>query len=175
MRWNPITGHTRYEISDCGQIRKRINKANPERNKPYHYMQFEVDRDGYKRVQLDRQHFFVHRLVYQAFVGELNTSLVVCHINNDRSDNRALNLLQATQRENIFHKREHGTWQSAENHPRALLSNANARAIRRALEQAPRSKTGRLKRGEAIQIAYDFDVSIHLVHGINSKGSYSDA
>jgi hypothetical protein len=172
--WKQVIDHPEYEISNSGMIRRRINKNHPERNKPYVYIKGEIDKDGHRRVLLGRDKYSVHRLVYKHFCGELVSGLVICHLNNKREDNRAENLLQATQRVNISHKRIHGTWQSAENHPRASISNQIARRIREDIASANRTSSGRLIRGSCVSISKKYNVSVHVVHEI-ARGRYADA
>lgn len=161
--WINLPGHERYQISDHGRIRKKINMTHPERNKPYHYMKFETDKDGYKKVTIKGKRFIVHRLVYQAFVGELKPGLVVCHLNNKRDDNRPSNLIQATQKENIGHKVLHGTHPACEKHPRASITNDMAKKIRYTLAQNKLS----LK-----QISSLYDVSFCVVADISRGKSW---
>lgn len=170
MIWKATKIDAHYEVSNDGQIRKRINIAHPERNKPYVYLRQQTDKDGYKKVTINKKHHFIHRLVYEVFVGPLNANLVVCHRNNDKTDNSPQNLLQATQKENISHKKLHGTWQSADQHPKAAISNEIARAIKKDLAFAPRSQTGRLKRGWGKRLQMKHGVSIHIIYGINHGG-----
>lgn len=172
--WAPIKSNIRYEISNFGEVRKKINKRHPERNKPYLYQKTFRDKDGYIRVSICGEKTSIHRLVYQAFRGPLIKGLVVCHLNNEKTDNRPENLLQTTQYENIQHKRIHGTWQSAENHPRALISNEMALVIKHELRVCEKSKTGRIKRGTCAQLAEKYNVSKHVVYELN-QGSYEDA
>ena len=95
MQWNPLPSDNRIEVSCDGQVRRRINVSHPERNKPYLLLKQNTDKDGYKRVSINKRNRLVHRLVYEAFIGSLKDGLVVCHLNNDKSDNRYSNLLQA--------------------------------------------------------------------------------
>jgi len=83
-------------------------------------------------------------------------------------------LWSAEQRENISHKKIHGTWQSAEKHPRALISNDMARLIKKDLHEAPKSETGRLKRGEGKRLQDKYGISINVIYKINQEG-YADA
>jgi len=76
--WKLLPSYEHIEVSCDGQVRKRINLNHPERNKPYLILKQETDKDGYKRVSINRKHKLVHRLVFEAFVGPLQNGLVVC-------------------------------------------------------------------------------------------------
>ena len=165
-KWIILPGHDRYEISDKGRIRKRINMTHPERNKPYLYMKLESDKDGYKKLTIKKKRWYVHRLVYQAFVGDLNPELVVCHLNNKRDDNRPSNLIQLTQKENIGHKVLHGTHQACEKHPKASITNDMAKKIRQTIVQ---------KNLSIKQVADLYEVSFSVVARISSGKSWRPA
>lgn len=50
-----------------------------------------------------RKSAFVHRLVWEAHVGEIPKDFVVNHINADKKDNRLINLETVTQSQNVAH------------------------------------------------------------------------
>jgi hypothetical protein len=171
MIWKPTLIDGRYEVSDAGDVRKRINATHPERRQ-YVVLKQDTDRDGYKVIRIAGHRHRVHRLVYSAFIGPLHDGLVICHLNNDRADNRPVNLLQATQQENIAHKKNHGTCQSGERHPNATMSNQKAMEVKEELARARRVK-GRLARGEAQRIAARHCISKAIVFGLSrSRGAY---
>ena len=164
--WTNVLAHDRYEISDTGRIRKRINMIHPERNKPYLYMKLEEDKDGYKKLTIKGKRWLVHRLVYQEFVGALKPGLVICHLNNKRDDNRAVNLVQTTQKENIGHKVLHGTHQECERHPRASITNDMAKKIKYALAN---------KKLSIKQVSALYSVSYSVVAAISCGKSWRQA
>lgn len=129
----------------------------------------DADKDGYKCLRIANKKWLIHRLVYLLFVGPLLPGLVVCHIDNNRSNNCWENLLQSTQKINISHKRLHGTHQAGETHPSARHTKNQIDAVKRALSEAARSKTGRLRKGEAIRIAQETGVSLHTIHDLSTK------
>ncbi|QDL90380.1 HNH endonuclease [Paroceanicella profunda] len=73
------------------------------------------DHEGYLHHTLvcsggiERQRIALHILVATAFIGPRPEGLVVAHLDGDKSNNRADNLAYVSQRENIEHKRMHGT------------------------------------------------------------------
>lgn len=168
--WRPIPFAEKYEVSSYGNLRKHVNKNHPERHQ-LNYFKHEVCHAGHLRFNIKRQHYLVHRLVYLMFVGPLEEGKVICHLDGDPSNNHFSNLLQATQKENISHKRLHGTWQSCENHPHARMTNLQAVAIKKLLTESERSKLGRLVRGRAKMIADEVGIETSFVHTLSRKRS----
>lgn len=98
------TGIRFYYISENGEIVSYYNEK-PKIIKPFLS-------NGYYRIELKYEagkakKFFVHRLVYQTFVGELKDGLVIDHIDGDRANNHYLNLRLVTQKENIENALNH--------------------------------------------------------------------
>jgi hypothetical protein len=168
--WKPIPFADKYEVSSYGNLRRNINKNHPERRQTV-YLKQEVTTNGYLRLSINKQRYLAHRLVYLMFVGPLEEGKVVCHIDGNAKNNYFSNLLQATQKENISHKREHGTWQAGENHPNAKLSNMQAIAIKKLLNESFRGKDGRLGHGQAKVIAKNIGVETSLVLSLSRKRS----
>lgn len=164
--WRSVPWAAAYEVSRTGRVRKRINATHPERRQVTPIKTY-PDKDGYLYTHLNRRKWLIHRLVYAVFVGPLISGLVVCHLDGEKTNNHVDNLLQTTQRENISHKVAHGTHQIGERHGRASVTTATAAAVHAALASAPRSKSGRLKRGSAPEIAKALGVSASLVREIS--------
>ena len=97
-RFRTIKGFSKYMISENGVI---IIKDT------LHCMHHVTTSNFYQMINLmpDGQKIpirkMINRLVYQAYVGELDPNLVVDHKNSDTLDNYYENLQQITQRENI--------------------------------------------------------------------------
>jgi hypothetical protein len=72
---------------------------------PEGYLHHTLVRDG----EGNRQRIALHILVAAAFLGLRPEGLVVAHLDGNKANNRAENLAYVTQRENIEHKRDHGT------------------------------------------------------------------
>lgn len=164
----------RYEISDAGNIRRRINMAHPERSKKFsHPKPFESK--GVMRVALnDGQKVTVSRMVFEAFVDDLSDGFVIAHLNGNYKDNRAANLAQVSQMENIHHKKLHGTWQAGPTHPNSKPAHSYDAAdkVREALASAKRTPLGYLARGERIRVAKDIGVDVSFLDTV-SKGGWS--
>lgn len=99
MRWKPVVGFEEYYlVSDEGMVwsirRHRLLKP-------------EIDRYGYEKVTLSVNgkcyYKTIHRLVAQAFVPNPHNKLTVNHINEDKTDNRAVNLEWLSMRDNLNH------------------------------------------------------------------------
>jgi len=168
--WRAIPFDDRCEVSNYGNLRRHVNKNHPERHQ-INYFKNEVTHGGHVRASINRQRYLIHRLVYLMFVGPLEEGKVICHIDGNPKNNHFSNLLQATQKENISHKREHGTWQSCEKHPNAKLSNMQAIAIKRLLSECVRNEQGRLVKGQAQLVAKNVGVATSLVHSLSRKRS----
>lgn len=59
---------------------------------------------GYERVYTKIGCKFVHRVVYETFVGEIPSGMEIDHINTNRDDNRVENLLLTTHKGNCNNK-----------------------------------------------------------------------
>lgn len=99
MNWKPVVGfEEHYLVSDSGQVwslyRHRALKP-------------AIDKYGYEKVALFDGHKAcpktVHRLVAQAFIPNPQNLPTVNHINEDKTDNRAINLEWATIADNDNH------------------------------------------------------------------------
>lgn len=61
-----------------------------------------LERDGYRRVNVDGRHAVVARIVYEVFVGQIPDDKEIDHINTVRDDNRIENLHVVTHRDNLL-------------------------------------------------------------------------
>lgn len=128
VEWRAICGFAGYEVSSAGLVRS-LKKRVPR------VLSVEVDKDGYRRVQLFKDgryfHRFVHRLVADAFLPRPTSDrLLVCHNDGSRSNNTPANLRWGTQKENVADKRAHGTQQIGSKHPRSKIDEAKAAEIK---------------------------------------------
>jgi len=90
--WMPIKGFDdRYEISNTDRVRAKA-KVLKDRTMPPKELSVYVDDAGYKACALDGVNYRIHRLKYEAFVGEITEGMIVDHINRNRLDNRLENL-----------------------------------------------------------------------------------
>lgn len=110
IRWRS-TGIRSYYVSETGCVANI--KFENEDIKKMKILKLDVGRNGYRRAPLKyevgkERKYLVHRLVYQAFVGELQEGMVIDHIDSNRSNNHYTNLRQVTQKENISHALHNG-------------------------------------------------------------------
>lgn len=99
--WKPVKGYEGlYEVSDLGRVRN-INFRNTGKTL---YRKLQTNNDGYKYFRItvngETKHFFVHRLVYETFVGEIPLNLQVNHIDENKENNALSNLNLLTQKDN---------------------------------------------------------------------------
>ena len=98
-----------YQASNLGRVKsiKRFKKGKngslvPLKEK---ILKPQINRRGYYQVGLYKQsigkNYKVHRLVYEAFNGQIPEGLQVNHINEVKTDNRLENLNLMTHKENV--------------------------------------------------------------------------
>lgn len=86
-----------YQIDEYGNVNKRRGKG---------FVKPTVDKDGYLRISFGTKenktvNRSVHRLVYEAFIGEIPEGVTVDHIDSDKSNNHYTNLQLLSQVENV--------------------------------------------------------------------------
>lgn len=109
--WRVVREIPDYLVSCSGRVRS-CHQRRGRPNEVYHSIAQRTTPNGYRSVTLSfagsdiRYKRYVHRLVLRAFVGEpVYPSIYAAHLNDQRDDNRLLNLKWSTQRENESHKR----------------------------------------------------------------------
>lgn len=95
MRTVPIKDYEKsYTINELGEVYSNLSNR---------YLKGYI-LNGYKSIGLSNngkcKHYFLHRLLYQAFKGDLIEGLVIDHIDNNTLNNALDNLQQTTQRHN---------------------------------------------------------------------------
>lgn len=115
----------RYEVSNLGRVRRldnlRVRKPSVSKN-GYHLIVFSTP-GGKHRAE------YVHRLVANAFIKNPNGFDWVSHIDGDRSNNSASNLLFESRSENMRRKVGHGTNNDCEKNGSAKLTNSDVNKI----------------------------------------------
>ena len=106
-----------YSISDDGKV------FSHRRNK---FLSHALH-NGYSRLELTvngiRKNMFVHRLVAEAYIQNLDNKPQVNHINGIKTDNRVANLEWCTRSENIQHMFDTGLYSHInEKNPRSKLN-----------------------------------------------------
>lgn len=111
--WRDIKDYENmYQISNIGQV-KSLEHYVQQKNRwgqtisriqKSRLMKIHINKNGYFRVVLHKngieKNYSVHRLVYEAFVGEIPQGMQVNHINEIKTDNRVVNLNLMTPKEN---------------------------------------------------------------------------
>ena len=106
--WRPSLRFPKYEASSLGRIR---NIKTGHILRPYRM------RNGYLQVNLCATSVTAHTIVLEAFAGPRPKGYQASHLNGDRADNRAENLVWETATENNRRKALHGTQPAGDNHP----------------------------------------------------------
>ena len=103
--WKNIKEFPRYQVSNMGRIKSLI--GNEKILKGFYknkYLAVRLSRkEGQYSIRIDKS---IHRLVGEYFCDNYDMLKEVHHINLDRTDNRAENLINLTKKENIeIHKK----------------------------------------------------------------------
>lgn len=108
--WRVVREIPDYLVSCQGRVRSCHKRRGS--TEPSHPLAQRTTPNGYRSVTLSfagsdvRHKRYVHRIVLRAFVGEpVYPAIFAAHLNDERTDNRLLNLKWSTQRENESHKR----------------------------------------------------------------------
>lgn len=103
--WKPVLGWTGiFEVSSAGRVRSLVRLR--KRGMPGVISQH-IGSHGYPGVCLSlnnrREHVLVHRLVVEAFIGEIGDGLFVNHKSGIKKDNSVENLEICTPSQNSYH------------------------------------------------------------------------
>ena len=97
--WRRVKDHPDYEVSNMGRIRKFETKKE---------LHPKDDGRGYLRVDLDRKHCKLHKLVAEAFIPNPDNKPLVNHKKGKKHDCRASQLEWVTHSENTKHAYDTG-------------------------------------------------------------------
>lgn len=99
MLVKPIKGFPDYSVSKCGRVYKwNTNTLMTPNHKEDGYVHIALRVDGVRKFLL------LHRVVYEAWNGEIPDGFVVDHDDNNRANCHADNLVAMTQKDNINKK-----------------------------------------------------------------------
>jgi len=133
-RWTKTSWSDDYEVSDLGNVRSWRPKGNSKTKPTKPRLLSQWLSNGYPSVTLcvnqTMKNFLVHRLVAEAFLGAAPDKMVVCHIDDVKTNNNVKNLKYGTYSENGKDAVKNGKLGSGENSPVAKLSNIDVDTIR---------------------------------------------
>lgn len=118
MIWRDIKGYEGlYSISEYGDVKSLETKCFRELKQGIVEITLKekmiksnriTDKTRYKMVRLSRkdsnnknEFYLIHRLVYEAFIADIDDGLIIDHIDNDRNNNHWSNLQLITQKDNV--------------------------------------------------------------------------
>lgn len=158
--WKQVSGFPNYEVSDDGGLRLKRNHM---------LLKQRLRKDGYMDAWLlgadgERHSLLINRAVAIAFHGSPPfPGAQAAHGDGVRTHNSAANLSWKTAKSNHADRVEHGTDPKGERNGRAVLSEADVKAVR-----------VRLRRGELqIDIADTFRVCTSSISNIKRGVSWS--
>ena len=131
--WRIIPGFSSYEVSECGEVRRRENSHTAKAGRILKKRQniqdyFRIGLNGDDGKIKDR---FVHRLVALAFLGNPPTEKhQVGHNDGSKTNNHYTNLRWVTVKENSEDRIIHGTDCKGDKNPKAKLSIEDVKRIR---------------------------------------------
>jgi HNH endonuclease/NUMOD4 motif len=134
-QWKDIADLPFHQVSDYGRI--RVLPGGTIRNRVITDIEDVIpypDKHGYLRIRRREggkvKTYYVHHLVLDAFFGPCSLGGEARHLNGDCSDNRSVNLIWGTHKENCEDRAIHGTNPSGERNGQSILTQAQIDDIR---------------------------------------------
>lgn len=129
--WRSIDGFPGYDASNKGRVRSFKNFRG-DITREYHILKPRMNPNGYHIVVLyDTRHrphqIAVHRLIASTFIPVHDDSLVVDHLDGDKTNNNVSNLEWVTGRENSLRAYNSGLYEAAFRKTRRPLLVTNLR------------------------------------------------
>lgn len=128
-------------------------------------------RKGYHGVTLyDKERYKiarVHALMVRVFENNFDESLVAAHMDGNKDNNHLSNIKLVTQKENIMHKKIHGTMAIGEKNYNTRLTRDQVIEIKRLIKNKKSNKLSNKK------IANMYGVYENAIYNIISGKSYS--
>ncbi len=167
--WKDIPGFAGYEVSDCGEVRRKRKTGLRSKWRPWAVranLKPQI-RAGYRYFALSQHGARVHsragRLVLLAFRGAPPTpDHQAAHNSGVATDDRLANLRWATPEQNQADRWRHGTRAFGERAAHAKFSDEEAAAIRARAGESVRS------------LAHEHSVNRHTIRKILAGESYRD-
>ena len=122
--WKDIPGYEgKYQVSDWGRVRD----TNYRNRNIVKIRKLQTNEGGYKYLRITQngtiEFYFVHRLVYETFVGEIPPGYQINHIDENESNNVLWNL-------NIMTPKENCNWGSHNKNISLYKLNFHPRAVK---------------------------------------------
>ena len=107
----PVKGYEgMYEVDELGNVKSLERFDSAGNFKRSRILKQETNNAGYKRVTLCKEgktkRFFVHRLIYSTFNGEIPKGYEIHHKDFDKTNNKLENLDLVTKWENSYYSKE---------------------------------------------------------------------
>lgn len=143
----------KYSISNYGRV-KPITKSKYSHLRD-EYLKPGIGARGYGHISMYHsglhKQAFIHRMVAYAFLGDPpKGKTIVCHLDDNKLNNRADNLIWGDNSDNMRHMVEHRRSLVGSKNPRALLDDVEVLTIRRLYKEGSFSQT-------ALAITYGVD------------------
>ena len=162
--WRPVVGYeTEYEISSRGCVRslpRKVRHLNGDRTIPARVLKPQQEPAGHLYIRSlggrGGKLAWIHRMVYEAFIGEIPPGMDIRHLNGNPSDNRPENLAAGTRVENAHDVYSYGG-------KYRKLYREDVLEIRRRLESGEPPKT----------LAKDFGVTPQTIYNIRTRRTFN--
>jgi len=173
--WKDIKGYEGfYQLSNFGNI-KSVNRCiirSNGRKQTFKGIKLSpsMSKIGYYVIALQKKGYikrhYIHRLLAQTFIQNIDNKPYINHINGIKSDNRLENLEWCTHFENMLHSRLIGLnmviGQKGENHSQSKLTNNQVLEIKNKLKSGARG----------FELAKEYNVSQSTICGIKNKRTH---
>jgi hypothetical protein len=179
-RWASCLGFEDYEVSDRGNVRSwKTCNGRGRRLSPVPMKAFTTKLCGHQVVSFwkngKQSPFYIHRLVWEAFVGPIPDGMSVCHNNGVAGDNKISNLRVDTQAANMrdMHQHRPGFIPALIESNRARRGDLHPRSIKRA--QVASMRMLRAHGAQYCDIADWFDVDRNVAsNAVRGVGRFAE-
>lgn len=138
LDYDPETGEFRWKVTRGGKAPKGALAGC-------------LSGDGYRRIMVEGQNLFAHRLAWYMATGEDPAAMQVDHINGDRADNQLRNLRLATHAENLHNS---AGWRKRDGYKGAYQAHSTGRWEARIMARGQKRHLGTYDTAEEAHAAY---------------------
>lgn len=119
-----------YDVTSSGEVLSYLKSLGPkhgnkyivDRMAPPRRLSLTTRGDGYVQVTVYGRKQYLHRVVWEAFNGNIPVGLQIRHLDGNKKNNTLSNLAVGTQSDNEYDKYTTGTMPHGESHPDSLLN-----------------------------------------------------